>query len=157
LPPPAFGADDRLTFRPSSKGEGIMAYTGATRAVGGFLIRDAAPRRDQRGEPAVLCRIGQHGTTGEWSAEDAEGNQLEVRSGADGRLEIAHYPNAGEDQQGELGMRRPPGAAGEIPGQAEDWRRAADRELLRPDRRGVGTVAGNLAMQRELDRVYARR
>lgn len=160
----------------------MAAYRGATRVERGFLLRDsraapavhqthiylhaptrdAPPRRDQsRGEPASLCRFGQHGSTGEWSAEDGAGNPLEVRSGADGRLEIVHYPNDRGDQQGELGMKRPPGAAGEIPpggfGGTEDRRRAHDLALIRPDRRGGGDVASTAALQRELDRVYGAR
>ncbi len=154
----------------------MVQYT----ARGGFLTRDARPARDQG---RVLARLRRRGS--DWSVEDENGEAfpgISIRTGSDGALEIIHHVGEGsEDNQAELGMRSPidPGATGrsetigEAPGGGfpgggsgggsgaivgtEDRRRAADRELLRPDRGGVGTVASNLALQRELDRVYGRR
>jgi hypothetical protein len=43
--------------------------------------------------PQILARLLQDGATGDWRAVDAEGNELEVRHGEDGALEICHRPN----------------------------------------------------------------
>lgn len=71
----------------------------------------ARPRgRDQLEQPQLMCRIGQHGTTGEWSAEDGDGNALRVENGKAG-LEIWRDPP--EDGQGggeNLAGSAPPGA-----------------------------------------------
>jgi hypothetical protein len=44
-----------------------------------------------------LARLLQDGQSGEWRAVDGEGNQLEVRHGADGTLEIVHHPDTGQN------------------------------------------------------------
>jgi hypothetical protein len=40
----------------------------------------------------LICRLAQSGETGDWMAEDGDGNQLMVRTGSDGALEILHHP-----------------------------------------------------------------
>jgi hypothetical protein len=59
------------------------------------ITDDALPRRRGRdqAQPTLLCRLGQHGETGEWSAEDADGNELRVANGTGG-LEIWTIPEA---------------------------------------------------------------
>jgi hypothetical protein len=167
----------RITLPPraAQRSETHVYLHSAPQAPTRTKTQDAA-LRDQR---RVLARLRRKGS--DWSVEDEGGKPftgVSVRTGSDGELEIIHHPEEGsEDEQAELGIRSPldPGATGrfetigEAPGGGfagsgsgaiggtEDRRRAADRELLRPDRRGVGTVAGNLAMQRELDRVYGGR
>jgi hypothetical protein len=80
--------------------------------------QDAAPRRprDQLGVPegasgSLICRIAQHGQTGDWTAEDGNGDPLVVRTGAGGILEICHAPGNGNDpavnNTGRLGMASP--------------------------------------------------
>jgi hypothetical protein len=85
----------------------------------------AAPRqrtRDQASEPGqreeaegagrLLCRIGQNGSTGQWSGEDAEGRPLIVKAGANG-LDI-FSPAEAEGEQADsrpFGATEPPGAA----------------------------------------------
>jgi hypothetical protein len=149
-----------------------MAYRGPTKRLGPFLVRDA---RDQG---RVLARLRRKGS--DWAVEDEGGKPfpgVSVHMGSDGVLELVHHPEEGSDEQAELGMRSPidlgatgrsetigeapgggfPGGSSGAIGGTEDRRRAHDLALLRPDRRGVGTVAGNLAYQRELDRVYGAR
>lgn len=69
------------------------------------------PGRDQA-QPVLLCRLGQHGETGEWSAEDPDGNPLTVKNGTGG-LEIFTPGEAEGDQGGgeNLAGGGPPGAA----------------------------------------------
>jgi hypothetical protein len=142
--------------------EGETIETRSSRRAGNRMpVRTQDPRRrdqEQRGEPAILCRVGQHGEIGEWSAEDAEGRPLEVRTGGDGRLKIVHYPNATEDEDpDELRMQQPPGTEGQWPpaGPSEDRRRAArDIAQLQPGRVGQGDYASTKALQRTIDAHY---
>jgi hypothetical protein len=95
---------------------------------------DAAPRRrqlDQDPEPgALLCRLGQHGETGDWMAEDCDGNPLEVRRAADGTLTIHHGPGDGDQKDpDQIRMEAPfsrDGNAG-APGDLEAGKAFTDR------------------------------
>lgn len=67
--------------------------------------------RDQLEQPKLLCKLGQDGSTGDWTAEDGEGNPLRVEHGTGG-LEIYSVPRAEGDQGGgeNLAGGPPPGA-----------------------------------------------
>jgi hypothetical protein len=122
-------------------------------------VHDAAPRpaarpRDQQNDPepgSLLCRVAQHGGTGDWHAVDANGNALAVKT-VNGILEIRHGPNgdANAGAHGEMGTTHPVAA---------DQRRIA-RTLApghgadAPDQR---TPAGLRRLQGLLDSHYARR
>jgi hypothetical protein len=53
------------------------------------------PQRGEGQEPEgeLLCRLGRHGTTNQWVGEDAGGNRLLIRTGADGRIEVLRPDN----------------------------------------------------------------
>jgi hypothetical protein len=122
-------------------------------------------RRDQAGdfpegeEGVLLCTIGQDGSTGEWLGETSDGRPVQITGGADGRLEIRHFPNRnGDEDPDQVGMVRPPATAGTIrPGGLQggaDRQRARDLALLRPGRAGAGDVASTGALARLIDDHY---
>jgi hypothetical protein len=121
--------------------------------------RDAPPprrmavRRGYRGpegEGELLCRVAQNGETGDWMAEDGEGNPLVVRTGGgDGRLEILHHPDNG-DRTGD------PGGLGIMGLPVEDQRRGF--ALLSPSRDAADDNPRSLGtLQKLLERHYQRR
>jgi hypothetical protein len=59
---------------------------------------------------ALLCKLSQHDTTGEWAAEDG-GTPLEVRSAAGGGLEIWHHPDSGDGVGEAVALDKMKGAA----------------------------------------------
>jgi hypothetical protein len=119
------------------------------------------PRRpgDQEAEAGeLICRVAQDGKTGDWFAEDCDGNPLAVTSTANG-LEIRHAgtADAHAGAPGELELTDPLAAA--------DRRRAADARRLAarlapghgvnaPDQH---TPSALRDLQGLLDRHYARR
>jgi hypothetical protein len=77
--------------------------------------RPAMRPRDQEEEPepgVLLCRLGQHGSTGEWSAETPDGKPLIVESGPRGLDIFSPAEVEGEQADGRpFGATEPPGAA----------------------------------------------
>jgi hypothetical protein len=78
---------------------------------------DAAPRtlavaprrpRDQEEPEAgkLLCRLSQHGTTGEWSGTDCDNRPLTLVRGADGTYEVRYAP-AGEENPDRIAQQAP--------------------------------------------------
>jgi hypothetical protein len=130
-----------------------------------------APEEQQIAWPV---RCVQHGETGEWRAEDSTGRPLRVDIDASGLI-LSPATETETDEQAELGIVRPPGAAGEVPQQErpapafptqQDRQRARqqasdarDRRLLSPSGRlpEVGEPARLQALQRQLAQHYARR
>jgi hypothetical protein len=126
--------------------------------------------RPNGGQPQILARLLQDGTSGEWAATDGEGNALEVRRGADGALEILHHsePQNGDEADPDVVARHPgagyPGAGGPNAeaaiGAAHDA--AADLAALRRiQRRGHAAspaeeYAGNRAWARQIASYYAK-
>jgi hypothetical protein len=113
------------------------------------------PQRDQDPEPgSLICKIGQHGTTGEWSGTDCDGRPLSVTTGADGMLEIRHGPGNG-DQQDPVARDGNAGAPGEnIPGKAYEARLAA--AIAPPDRAHDRSPAALRGLQALLTSHYRR-
>jgi hypothetical protein len=145
-----FGAKPGAFVRSIDEGELPRART-----------RDAMARRpgwvrgDQAPAPGELvCRLSQNGQSGERAAEDANGNPLVIRPGANGQYEILRPGNGNGDAHagapGELQMTDP---------LAADQRRitaqiAPGHGVDAPDQR---TPAGLRRLQTLLDRTYARR
>ena len=118
-------------------------------------VRRPRPRprygRDQEGEGEgeLLCTIAQHGQTGEWSGEDAEGQPLSVRGGLGG-LSIYRVPQAEDQADPDIVGPTPPGA--ETLDQLR--RRMAPRQIN--DSLPAGRQGDQLAAyQAYLDRHYA--
>jgi hypothetical protein len=99
----------------------------------------AGARTDQAG-PKFPLRMSQHGSTGEWSIEDAEGTPLRIRAGANGGFEIHH---AAPDNEG-----------GEVMPIEQQDRRGRDRLPGFASLVGDGTVAGVRRWQDALDAHY---
>jgi hypothetical protein len=135
----------------------------------GKRTHDAAPPRRlavRRGdlEPEggqLLCRVKQDGTSGDWSATDANGNPLMVRRGADGTLEIVHHPDNGDEDPDQIQLSATAGdanagAPGElVAGQAFEARMSA---ALAPSPRTADRGPASLrGLQRLMDQHYRRR
>jgi hypothetical protein len=111
---------------------------GATPRSGAVLrsITDDAVSRGRRGrdqaQPALLCKISQNGSTGEWSGEDGEGRPLRVENGTAG-LEIWSVP----EEETEDALRR----------------RVAPRQI---NDRAQDPYDAVRAYQKLLDKVYAK-
>jgi hypothetical protein len=109
-----------------------------------FRTSDAtAVRRpgDQKPEPGqLLCRLAQHGETGDWRAVDGNGRPLTVRNGADGVLEIRHGPgNDDQEDPDQIQLQSPfgdasAGGSGELEaGKAFEQRMVAAKRPVRSD------------------------
>jgi hypothetical protein len=107
-----------------------------------FRTSDAAAvrrRGDQKPEPGqLLCRLAQHGETGDWRAVDGNGRPLTVTTGADGVLEIRHGPgNDDQEDPDQIQLQSPFGdASAGGPGELEAGKgvRAAHGRGNRPVR-----------------------
>jgi hypothetical protein len=78
------------------------------------IVDDVVIRRRGRDQRQLLARLSQHGVSGDWSAEDANGNPCVVENGPNG-LEIYAGQAAEGDQAGpEMVGTAPPGAANNL-------------------------------------------
>jgi hypothetical protein len=126
-----------------------------------YRTRDQAPPRqpairrgDQapEGEPgALLCRLSQHGTSGEWHAELEDGTACHVMNGSGG-LEI-YAPKAVEGDARPFLAEAPPGAAS-----LDQLRRRMAPRMAHDTSLTSVQEAGRLAaMQEYLNRFWAPR
>jgi hypothetical protein len=110
----------------------------------------ARPRGRDQAQPELLCRVGQHGETGEFSATGPNDEPLRVENGKGG-LEIWRDPEPEDGQDAVFGATDPPGAANID---------AVLRRRMAP-RQGIGDLAQQedqlQAMQSYLNRLYAPR